>query len=190
MKAFRWVVATTLTAALGWQSQSAATVVEAIPLGDLVRMSEWVVVATVKSARSHYETIGGARRMVTDTQLQIDQALTANRSSSNVETASITVRTLGGTIGDLAQVVLGEATLPVGTQQLVFLDEGSDLTLRVAAMAQGQYPIVKDAKGLPHLQRSPGLDVVLNLAQSAVTALDGRSVDQAQALVQNIRQVP
>jgi hypothetical protein len=190
MKAFRWVLGSSLAAIVSWVSASSATVVAAIPLGDLVSMSEWVVVANVKSARSHYVTIGGSRRIVTETELDVEQALTANRLSAGVEPSTITVRTLGGTVDDVAQLALGEAQLPVGTRQLLFVDEGSDGTLRVAAMAQGQYPIVVDDKGEAHLQPSPGLDVIVHAEQSAVTALAGKSIVQAQALMQNIRRIP
>ena len=190
MKLFRWVLGAALASAIAWQSHSEATVVRAIPLGDLVEVSEWVVVASVKSSRSHYEKIGGMRRLVTDTTLEIVQALTPNRSSSGFESPTITVRTLGGTIGDLAQYVPGEAVLAQGTPQLLFLDEGSDGVFRVAAMAQGQYPIVTDAQGQSKLAPSPGLDFVLNREQSAVMALVGRSVEQAQAMVQTVRKVP
>lgn len=190
MKAFRWVLASTLASVVAWQSHSAATVVRAVPLGELMGQSEWVVVASVKSSRSHYETIGGARRLVTDTMLQVEQAWTSNRSSASVESATVTVRTLGGTLGDLAQYVPGEAVLTAGTPQLLFLDEGTDGVFRVAAMAQGQYPIVTDEQGQTTLRPSPGLDKVLNAEQSAVTALAGRSVPQAQAMVQNVRKMP
>jgi hypothetical protein len=190
MKPFRWVLGATLALVAGWQSDSQATVVKAIALGDLVSMSEWVVVATVKSAQSHYQTIGGSRRMVTDTILSVEQALTPNHSSGNVETATVAVRTLGGTIGDLAQYVPGEAILAQGTQQLLFLDEGSDGVLRVSAMAQGQYPLVADDNGELRLHPSPGLDAVINPEQSAVTTLIGRSVEQAQMLLQNARKIP
>jgi hypothetical protein len=190
MKAFRWILGASLIAGVGWQSQSAATVVAAIPLADLVGMSEWVVVATVKSARSHYETIGGSRRMVTDTELSIDEALMPNRSSNGVETATLTVRTLGGTIGDVAQYVPGEAVLAQGTTHLLFVDEGSDSVFRVSAMAQGQYPITLDEQGKRKLLPSPGLDVVIHPEQSAVATLAGHSVEQAQAMLQNVRKLP
>jgi hypothetical protein len=189
MKAFSRVLATTLALVVAWHGHSEATVVTAVPLGELVGQSEWVVVAMAKSARSHYETIGGARRLVTDTIVQVEQAWTSNQSSASVETATITVRTLGGTIGDLAQYVLGEAVLAQGIPQLLFLDEGSDGMFRVTAMAQGQYPIVTDEQGRTILRPSPGLDKVLNAEQSAVTALAGRSVPQAQAMVQNVRKM-
>ena len=153
-------------------------------------MSEWVVVATVKSANSHYETIGGSRRMVTDTVLSIEEAVMPNRSSNNLETGTITVRTLGGTVGEVAQYVPGEAILARGTSQMLFLDEGSDAIFRVSAMAQGQYPITTDEQGQRTLQPSPGLDVVIHPEQSAVTALAGHSVEQAQALMQKSRKVP
>jgi hypothetical protein len=190
MKAFRWVLGAALAVAIGWQSDSEGTVVKAIPLGALVNMSEWVVVASVQSAQSQYVTIGGSRRMVTDTILSVDQAITPNRSSGNVETAAVTVRTLGGTIGELAQYVPGEAILALGTKQLLFLDEGRDGLLRVSAMAQGQYPLLADDKGDLRLHPSPGLDAVMNSEQSAVTTLIGRSVEQAQAMLQNARKIP
>jgi hypothetical protein len=190
MKAFRWVLGASLASVVAWQSLSSATVVRAVPLGELVGTSEWVVVALVKSSRSHYETIGGAQRLVTDTLLQVEQAVTANRSSAGVETATISVRTLGGTLGELAQYVPGEAVLPQGTRQLLFLDEGSDGVFRVAAMAQGQYPIATNDQGQAVLQPSPGLDLVLNPDKSAVAALAGQRVEQAQAMVQNVRKVP
>jgi hypothetical protein len=190
MNAFRWVLGAALASAMVWHGKSEATVVQAIPLGNLVGMSEWVVVANVQSARSHYETIGGSRRLVTDTVLSVQTAVTPNRTSAAVESATISVRTLGGRIGEMAQMVPGEAILPQGTTQLLFIDEGSDGVFRVAAMAQGQYPLVADANGHLVLQPSPGLDVVVQREQSAVTALSGQSLEQAQALVQNVRRVP
>jgi hypothetical protein len=191
MKSFRWVVAATALSAVIWQSASSATVVRAVPLSDLVAMSEWVVVAEVKSSRSHYETIGGSRRMVTDTVLEVKEALTPNRSSREFQSATVTVRTLGGAIGDLAQLVPGEAVLRKGSTQLVFLDEArGDAVYRVSGMAQGQYPIRIDENGTRVLDRSPGLDVIVNPQQSAVLALSGKSVEQAQALVTNVRKVP
>jgi hypothetical protein len=179
-----------MVAVIVWHNRSEATIVEAIDLDGLTRMSEWVVVATVKSARSHYERIGSARRLVTDTLLQVDQALTPNRTSASVETATVMVRTLGGSIGDLVQWVPGEAILPQGARQLLFLDEGNDLVLRVSAMAQGHYPIVLDDQGHPRLQQSPGLDLVIHPEQSAVTTLVGHSIDEAEAMLQNVRRLP
>ena len=191
MKSFRWVVAAAALSAVIWQSGSSATVVRAVPLADLVAMSEWVVVAEVKSSRSHYETIGGSRRMVTDTVLEVKEALTPNRSNRELESSTVTVRTLGGTIGELAQLVPGEAVLRKGSTHLVFLDEArGDAVYRVSGMAQGQYPIRIDADGKRVLERSAGLDVIVNPQQSAVVALSGRSVEQAQALVTNVRKVP
>lgn len=192
MKLSRWVFGgASVLAVVGWQGHTEATVVRAMPLSELVSMSEWVVVAQVQSSRSHYETIGGTRRMVTDTTLTVQEALTPNRSSSDLETTSVVVRTLGGTVGDVAQLVPGEAVLTKGSSHLLFLDEArGDRIFRVAAMAQGQYPISTDAKGLRTLRPSPGLDVVVNPTQSAVAALAGRTVEQAHALVTNVRKVP
>ena len=191
MKLPRWVFGASVLAVVGWQSHTEATVVRAMPLPELVSMSEWVVIAQVQSSRSHYETIGGMRRMVTDTTLIVNEALSPNRSSSDVEMATVVVRTLGGTMGEVAQLVPGEAVLTKGPNHLLFLDEASgDGIFRVAAMAQGQYLVNTDEKGVRTLRPSPGLDVVVNPTQSAVAALAGRTVEQARALVTNARKVP
>lgn len=198
MKACRWVVGALLAATLSWQNQSEATVVRAIPLGKLVEISDWVVVATVTSVKSQYVTIGGAKRMVTDATLQIDHALTANRvaadGAGSGDGETVTVRTLGGTIDGVAQAVLGEAVLNPGSTNLLFLRRGNDQQFHVAAMAQGEYVVFGDEQGQLRLRPSPGLDVVTDPEQSVVKALAGRTLTQAEAIVtetaSKARQIP
>ena len=178
-------------AVVGWQANSDANVANAVPLGTLVQLSDSVVVATVTGVSCHYETIGDKRRMVTDTTLQVDHSVSGNATASG---EVITVRTLGGTIGDLAQVILGEAVLAPGSTNLLFLRQGKDGLLHVSAMAQGEYVVAPDQDGQLRLRPSPGLDVVVNPEKSAVTALAGRTLDQAESLVAantgKSRQVP
>jgi hypothetical protein len=183
MKASRWVSAAIVGVAFCWQATSDATVVRAVPLGALVEASDWIVVATVTDAKSHYADVGGARRVVTDTTLQLDLPLTLDRSGAGEASDTLTVRTLGGTMGTVAHVVLGEAALRPGSTNLLFLRQADDGEFHVSAMAQGEYVVSTDDDGQLRLHRSSGLDAITNPEQSAVAALSNRTLEQAEALV-------
>ncbi|HEY5957820.1 MAG TPA: hypothetical protein VIV60_14760 [Polyangiaceae bacterium] len=182
MKRSRWVFGAIVGMALGWQTGSYATLVQAIPLADLIELSESVVVATVVDSTSHYATVRGHRRMVTDTTLLVDHVITA-KAPSAAPAQSIHVRTLGGTSDGVVQSVLGEAVLETQSTNLLFLRRGSDGELWVAAMAQGEYPLENTADGQSRLHASPGLDVVRNPEQSVVSVLSGTTLQQAETLV-------
>lgn len=183
MKARRWVWAAILGIAFSWQARSDATVVRAVPLAALVEVSDWIVVATVTDSRSHYADVGGTRRVVTDTTLQVDLPLTLDRSESSGGADMVTVRTLGGTLGSVAHVVLGEAVLRPASTNLLFLRQASDGEFHVSAMAQGEYVVATDDEGQLRLHRSPGLDAITNPEDSAVAVLANRTLEQAEALV-------
>jgi hypothetical protein len=190
MKLGRWVLVAFLAAILGWSSPSRATVVDAISLGELLDYSDGVVVATVLSADSHYVDIGGIKRIVTDTVLQLDYVLAGTSFDESGSGSTIQVRTLGGTVGKFTQLVPGEAVLSRGSTNVLFLHQSTDGVLRVAAMAQGHYVVRADEHGQLRLTASPGLDVVVNVSKSVVTTLQGRTVEQAQSLITNVKRVP
>jgi hypothetical protein len=69
------------------------------------------------------------------------------------------VRTLGGAVGDIGQIVEGEAQLAAGQSSLVFFRPHLDPITRrpmgsfaVAEGAQGQFPVVAPAGGKAHLE--------------------------------------
>jgi hypothetical protein len=177
MKQSRWVFGAIVGMSLSWQVGTQATVVQAIPLADLVSISESIVVATVVGSSSQYATVRGHRRMVTDSTLLVDHVVAGSAP------ATIHVRTLGGTSDGVVQAVLGEAVLESSTTSLLFLRRGSDGQLWVAAMAQGEYPLQTGADGQTRLTASSGLDVVRNPERSVVTALAGSTLVQAESLV-------
>ena len=93
------------------------------------------------------------------------------------------VRTLGGRVGHLAQMVHGEAQLRSGAASLLFVDAGDDQVWRVTGMAQGHYPLTLDASGVRRLMRSPDLPRLSQWEGAAVRLLPGRSVPEAEQLV-------
>lgn len=125
--------------------------VRALSLNELVTRSDAVVVAEPTRWSSQWVTLAGQRRMVTDTRLRISRRVFGVATTVN----EITVRTLGGRIGDLGQLVHGEASFGRGQAALVFLRRLGETRYRVTGMAQGHFPLGADAKGTVRLRPAP-----------------------------------
>src|SRR5262245_41457604 len=74
------------------------------PLRDLVRASRWVVVGTPLEAIGRWEEVGKSQRIVTYHRIRVDRSLGSKASSES----ELWVRTLGGRVGNIGQVVHGE----------------------------------------------------------------------------------
>lgn len=168
------------TALVSLSNRSAwATVARALELEELVRSSERALVATALEARSSWAYVAGRKRIVTDTRVRLDRHLGGPNDG-----AEVMVRTLGGQVGDVGQVVHGEALLRIGEPALLFLTPDSRGQLGVTGMAQGHFPIRPGADGTPRLAPSPQLPELFGPDDSAVRRLAGKSTEEAARLVQ------
>ena len=156
-----------------------ASLARAVSLAELVKASSHVLHGLPLEASSHWETLGEQRRIVTYTRVRADETVAGDSPPS----AEVMVRTLGGQVGDIGQVVHGEALLRIHEACLLFLHTNTDPSERVVAMAQGHYPILTDSAGVRRLGSSPNLPHLLGNAQSAVHALVGLSLERATGLV-------
>src|SRR5687767_275799 len=86
-----------------------ATVVRAVSVEELVRRSHGVLVATPLERMAEWARVGGTRRIVTLTRVRVEETVAGVNEDSE-----LLVRTLGGRIGDIGQLVDGEAELRVG----------------------------------------------------------------------------
>lgn len=112
-----------------------ASVSIAVPFESLVRDAEAVAVAAPVESKSVWE--GG--RIITYTRLRVEQGVAGSPGSE------VWVRTLGGVVGDVGQLVDGEPVFPAGKSSLLFLRKfKADGTWEVSARAQGQFPVVVD----------------------------------------------
>jgi hypothetical protein len=131
-------------------------------------------------------------RICTYTRVHVDRAV-AGPLSANDETW---VRTLGGVVGKVGQVVDGEAVFVPGRSSLVFLmpvTPGSFTTFDVTARGQGQFPVLpgSDAAHPPIVVRSHTLGTLVPRAPSpsgaepalAADELHGRTLDDAVHVV-------
>jgi hypothetical protein len=176
-----------LLAAVGTISGAAtrtaqATVARALSLTELVGKSDAVVVGTPTRWSSQWVSLGGQRRMVTDTKFKI----TRHVFGVDTKVTEITVRTLGGRIGDLGQLVHGEATFGRGQSALVFLRRLEGSRYRVTGMAQGHFPVGPDGTGTVRLGRGPNGALLLGGSFSPIS-LVGADLDQAIATILEIR---
>jgi hypothetical protein len=94
------------------------------------------------------------------------------------------VRTLGGQVGDLGELVHGEAMLTQGTHGVLFVMP-TQAALSVTAMAQGHYPLGRDKLGAERLLRSPQAAELINEDGSAVKRLTGLQVAEARSLLRS-----
>lgn len=128
-----------MTKLLGWTVLLAAALLGtaraatlyAADLAQLVRMSDYVVLAKAESrAPRKVESTG---LIVTDVKLRVTLPLKGATKAGDALTATL----LGGSIGDVALTVPGEATIPDDRGAIVFLRRTSNGELNVSGMGQG-----------------------------------------------------
>lgn len=117
-----------------------ASVSIAVAYDALVKDADAVGVATPVETKSVWED----GRIYTYTRVKIDQGVAGALTTGN----DGWVRTMGGVVGKIGQMVDGEPVFTSGKPTLVFLRKFKDGgTWEVSARAQGQYPIVSDETG-------------------------------------------
>jgi hypothetical protein len=172
----------TFAATLASASVAQATTARAVSLVSLVQRSTRIARATTLESFARSEDVGGARHIVTYSRLRIDDSIQG--PSGDSETL---VRTLGGRVGDLGEIVHGEAELTLNETSLVFLmsdDSGVEL---VTAMAQGHYPVAIDGAGVPRLRLARNMPRLIGGSASAVAQLAGKPFLEARALILGAR---
>jgi hypothetical protein len=138
-------------------------------------------------------------RIVTYTDLHVERPIAGQLSGD------LRVRTLGGVVDDIGQIVQGEATFGLGQRLLVFVQphldpstHGPTGTFAIVQAAQGEFPIVSSDGQRPRLALAAARDLGAlvppppsHLAQAAVhlsagsaprlarDVLNGRSLDEA-----------
>lgn len=157
---------------------AAATLLRGLPLPVLVQRSERVVVLQPLESACRYAELAGRRSIVTDTRVAVHQSW---RGSAVGE---LTLRTLGGRLDGVGELVHGQPLLELGVHGVAFLKLGRDGKVWwTTGMAQGHYPLTdasREALLLPDRQ----LPTLANPDTSAVKQLIGRPLEQARALVQ------
>ncbi len=119
-------------------SASATTMMRA-DLPELARTADTIVHGTVRRVESRWS--GDGRRIVTDVEIQVTEALKGQASGS------VLVTQPGGRVGDIGQKVSGLASFAPGEEVVLFLERRGPQAFRVAGMAQGKYQVQRSGDG-------------------------------------------
>lgn len=113
---------------------ASATISEALSLQELVARADHVVLATAASAHAQRDA---RNRIVTDYALRVSEVMKGDAAIGS----TLTMRSLGGVLGDLGMRVEGEPHLTTGERYVVFLGRTSSGLLRPVGMSQGVFPV-------------------------------------------------
>jgi hypothetical protein len=127
------VLSAVLAGVLVGVHRAEATIIEAMPLEELVSRADHVVIGTVLATDAHYDERG---RIVTDVRIRVDSTMKGPAQVGS----ELVVRRLGGVVGDIGMRVEGEPEFDTGDRRLLFLrDRG--LYCRAVGMSQGSLPL-------------------------------------------------
>ncbi|HXK17783.1 MAG TPA: hypothetical protein VNG33_08270 [Polyangiaceae bacterium] len=158
--------------------QATASLSRALALTELVARSQHVVLGEPLDNYSVWEQIGQRKHIVTYTRVRALELL----AGADPQQDELLVRTLGGQVGQLGELVHGEAVINLGERGVLFTMPTQGV-LVVTAMAQGHYPLARDKAGVERLQRSPEAAELIHENGSAVQRLTGLEVAAARALL-------
>lgn len=156
-----------------------ASIARAVTVGELVYRSRHVLVGTSMDAFCRWERIGKRSRIVTYSVVRVERPLDGRPP----DTSEVMVRTLGGTVGDLGQIVHGEAVVALGAKAALFLHDVAPDVLAVTGMAQGYYPIERDHEGVERLRAAVSDLELRDVPDAAVRRLHGSSMAEAEAVL-------
>ena len=145
--------------ALGWVLMLAiaalplrATTVTPPEFTQLVRESDYVVRAVVKSIRAELTAKPGKRAMVHSlVELEVKEIITGTPPTPLV------LKVLGGKLGDQEMYISGAPRFVVGEESIFFVQGNGTQIYPLARMMHGHYPVLKDAaSGREYVARSNG----------------------------------
>ncbi|MEO7034628.1 MAG: hypothetical protein ABI335_12465 [Polyangiaceae bacterium] len=166
---------------LAWPRASQATTARAVSLRDLVARSTRVVFGVPLEGTPRYEQVGETRHIVTYTRFRVDELL-----QGGPQEPELLVRTLGGKLGQLGEIVHGEAELALNEQCVMFVHANPEGFEQVTAMAQGHYPMLSDESGTLRLHASRNMAHLIG-QDAAVAQLSGLNLGEARSRILGAR---
>ncbi len=137
-----------------------ATTVVPVTTEELTRRSDEVVLATVRASSSRWEH----GLIVTDHELTVD----ATVRGSALPRATIFVRTPGGTVGRITQVIPDAPSLEVGRSYVFFLSGGVGQVRFLAHLTAAVVPVQASPQGA--LVAQPPVALLTDSSRSAEAA--------------------
>jgi hypothetical protein len=204
MRLLSWVAVAAALVALtppATERSAEGSVSVAIPFDTLVRASSAVVVATAEEQRAVWEE----GRIFTYSRIHVETAIAGELHEDD----EAWVKTMGGVVGKVGQIVDGEPVFTVGRPSLVFLHlKKNDQTnsartatastglYLVTARAQGQFGLYTDEENRVRVRRSSAVGALVQRSPAttgdpktvvlASDAIHGRPLDEATASIRAV----
>jgi len=141
MKNLRLGIAMTALGLIG--SSASAAVVLKLDVSDLTSLSHAVIVGQVVDTRSQWN--GKHEYIQTFTRIRVEEVAKGRARSGQI----ITVRELGGSVGDHNGALIGGATYSPGERVLVFAQHAKDGTagiFQTVALSEGKFLVSTDSQ--------------------------------------------
>jgi len=166
-------------------SDAGASTAVALSVRELASTSDAIVRVTQLAKTSAWED----GRIVTTSKVRVDRVVAGAPPASE-----LSIRTLGGVVGEIGQYVEGEADLAPGEQAVLFVTPvravaSTTTTMRVVGRAQGRWSIARDARAQEIVRvRGPGRLVerrgeggagTVRATAKLAASLDGATLDEA-----------
>lgn len=141
-----------------------ATTVQKMTVRDLAKKSETIVLARVEDESARQEA--GSKEIYTYITLRVLDGVKGSKANGNSKKPTadefITIRQLGGTVGNLISVVPGMPTFQKGEEVVVFLSAKDQAGYPwVMGLQQGKYTVTTDSDGFKQVRNDvDGLSTV------------------------------
>lgn len=149
----RLVVVATAVITLLLGSTAFATSVLKMSLRDLAKNSDSIVLARVEDASARYEANKEIYTYITLRVLDPVKGMKAEHGKNATPDQLITIRQIGGIVGNIASVVPGMPKFTKGEEVVVFLSKKDSAGYPwVMGLQQGKYSVVTDDQGMRHVK--------------------------------------
>ncbi|HWM91277.1 MAG TPA: hypothetical protein VN493_10960 [Thermoanaerobaculia bacterium] len=168
----------------GFAAPAGATTLIRESLDDLVRSNRTIVVGEVLDTRSYWNADGTF--ILTDVRIAAHDVV-----KGNVKNRELTITVMGGTVGDLTTLIIGNPDLVAGNSYVLFLNEedlpgGKALTVR--SLIQGAFDVRIGRDGLRAVSQA-NAHPLLPDARGSYEAEGGREGFQLNSMMRSIREI-
>jgi len=149
----RLVVVATAVITLLLGSTAFATSVLKMSLRDLAKNSDSIVLARVEDQSARYDANKEIYTYITLRVLDPVKGMKAEHGKNVTPDQLITIRQIGGIVGNIASVVPGMPKFVKGEEVVVFLSKKDSAGYPwVMGLQQGKYSVVTDDQGMRHVK--------------------------------------
>ncbi len=151
-------------------------------LSELTKHASLVAIGTVASKSSAWETT----RIYTTSEVLLEEiwlqgdTVDPSKLALKGKTPSISVKTLGGVVGDIGQTVAGSPNLIQGQTYLLFLTETAPKSYAVVGLSQGAFKV--DGDRLIQLSNQGGMKLV-----GSATPIPNSKIKFRDAIIHSVR---